>query len=228
MRWFTSFYVDSEQVCDYAKSLIRQAGRELAAVDFAVLIDVDPIFVETHFYAHVLHYSQDDHNLGRFVKKYNFMSLLNIVVPMSMPIAVALMWENQVITDTKTSRVSYAGTLLKSQLLQAVLRVALPGLLQHQFAYRYQVVDRWYDSAVNRNTVHRHEHECTFALTSSQTVAQMQGVRRRGNLLSPRIRGFPQETSLVSLATKLRRGRTRRPNSSYKQGWIARGVLIDQ
>ena len=192
IRWLTSIYLDSQQVWTHAKPLIRQTERELGTDDLAVLIVDDSIVEKAHTDANALLCVHYDYSLGRYVKGLNFVSLLDAAGPVSVPIAVGLVEKTQAIIDPKTQKVSYKGPLTRNQLLQAMLRVALPGWPQPQPAYRYLLADSWYASAKNRNTVRGLGHECIFALPSSRTVALTQEARRKGAFLALNTWALPE------------------------------------
>lgn len=174
-RWLTSVYLDSRHVWAHAKPLIRQTERALGADDFAVLIVDDSILEKAHTDANALLCVHYDHSLGRYVKGLNFVSLLYVAGPVSVPIAVELVEKTQAVTDPRTQKVSQKSPLTKNELLRAMLRVA-----QQQVAYRYLLADSWYASAENMNLVRELGHAFIFALPTSRTVALSEAARATG------------------------------------------------
>ncbi len=174
-RWLTGVYLDSRQVWAHAKPLIRRTEHELAADDFAVLVVDDSILEKAHTDANTLICTHYDHSLGRYVKGLNFVSLLYVAGPVSVPIAVELVEKTQAVTDPKTQKVSYKSPLTKNEMVQAQLRVA-----QQQVAYRYLLADSWYASAENMALVRELGHEFIFALPTSRTVALSEEARQQG------------------------------------------------
>lgn len=185
-RWLSSVHLDSRQVWGHAKPLIRQTERALEANDFAVLIVDDSILEKAHTDANALLCTHYDHRLGRYVKGLNFVSLLYVAGPLSVPIAVELVEKTQVVTDPKTQKVSQKSPLTKNEMLRAMLRVA-----QQQVAYRYLLADSWYASAENRNQVRELGHEFIFALPTSRTVALSAVGRGNGEFQALDTLAFP-------------------------------------
>lgn len=169
-RWLTGMYLDSRQVWAHAKPLIRRTERELAADDFAVLVVDDSILEKAHTDANALLCTHYDHRLGRYVKGLNFVSLLYVAGPVSVPIAVELVEKTQAVTSPKTQKLRYKSPLTKNQMVQAQLRVA-----QQQVHYRYLLADSWYASAEHMALVRELGHEFIFALPTSRTMALSEG-----------------------------------------------------
>ena len=190
-RWLTSVYLDSRQVWAHAKPLIRQTERALAADDFAVLVVDDSILEKAHTDANALICTHYDHSAGRYVKGLNFVSLLYVAGPVSVPIAVELVEKTQAVTNTKTQKVSIKSELTKNQLLQAMLRVA-----QQQVAYGYLLADSWYASAENMNLVRELGHHFIFALPTSRTVAVSEVARANGQFYALDTVAFPDGQAL--------------------------------
>ena len=190
-RWLSSVYLDSRQVWNHAKPLIRQTERALEAADFAVLIVDDSILEKAHTDANVLLCTHYDHSLGRYVKGLNFVSLLYVAGALAVPIAVELVEKTQAATDPNTQKVSYKSPLTKNEMLRALLRVA-----QQQVAYRYLLADSWYASAGNMNQVRELGHDFIFALPTSRTVALSEVGRGNGQFQALDTLAFPDRQPL--------------------------------
>ena len=174
-RWLSSVSLDSRQVWSHAKPLIRQVERALEPDDFAVLVVDDSILEKAHTDANALLCTHYDHNLGRYVKGLNCVSLLFVASALSVLIAVELVEKTQAVTDSNTQKVSYKSPLTKNELLRAMLRVA-----QQQVAYRYLLAGSWYASAENMNQVRELGHDFIFALPTSRTAALSEVGRGNG------------------------------------------------
>ena len=199
--------------------MIRRTERALETDDFAVLIVDDSILEKAHTDADALLCTHYDHRLGRYVKGLNFVSLLDVVGALSVPIAVELVEKTQAVTDAKTQKVSYKSPLTKNEMLRAMLRVAQP-----QVAYRYLLADSWYASAGNMNQV----RELGFGPAHlPHRGPERGGVGQRG-ISGPRYAGFPRPAAPARLAAGHRRGGARGPTSFYQQGRFAGRVILGE
>ena len=150
------------------------------AGEFAVLVVDNSILEKAHNDANELIFIHWDHSQQRYVKGLNFVSLLYQAGELALSLAVELVRETIPVYHPKTQITSCQSPFTKNEYLQQLLRVALPGRLQQQVAYRYLLADSWYASAENMTLVRALDHHFVFALESSRTMALSEGARAQG------------------------------------------------
>lgn len=156
-----------------------------------MLVVDDSILEKAHTDANALLCTHYDHRLGRSVKGLNFVSLLYVAGPVSVPVTVELVQKTKAVTDPKMHKVSDKSPLTKNEMLRAQLRVA-----QQQVAYRYLPADSWYASAENMALVRELGHAFILALPTSRTVALSEAARQQGVFQALDTVAFPDGQSV--------------------------------
>ena len=175
-RWLTSTYLDSRELWQAAKPLVRQAEAGRQDPDYAVLIVDDCIAEKPHTDANALINTYWDHSQRRYVRGLNFLTLFYHLGPVAVPLAVALIEKTQPTTPGANGAPRMVSPTTKNEHLRQLLRVA-----QQQVDYRYLLGDSWYASAENINFVVKDlKRHCVFAVECSRTVAGSEEARQKG------------------------------------------------
>ena len=191
-RLLTNSYLESKDLWNQSKPLIRAAEQGQAAADFAVLIVDDSILEKAHTDANAMIPTHWDHSEGRFVKGLNFMSLLYQVGQLSLPISVTLIEKTISVWDAKSLTHKFKSEFTKNEYLQQMLSIA-----QQQVQYGYLLADSWYSSADNMNDVLSLKHHFIFALQTSRTVALSEMARSQGQFQALDALTFPDKGALT-------------------------------
>lgn len=191
-RLLTNSYLESKDLWNKSKPLIRVAEQSQARDEFAVLIVDDSILEKAHTDANAMMTTHWDHSVGRFVKGLNFVSLLYQLGQLSLPISVTLIEKTVREWEAKKLQYKFKSEFTKNEYRQQMLSVA-----QQQVQYRYLLADSWYSSADNMNYVLGLKHHFIFALESSRTVALSESARSQGQFQTLDALAFPDKGILT-------------------------------